>query len=204
MPSLRTTVLAVAASCVAVVNADYYIEPDSVPISQRRVWCQNTKEACPLICEQTSKGEPKVNSCDPETLTYGCICSDNKQPNVSEYSLTIPYYVCQEWGNQCVEDCKGSNACASSCREDHPCGASDPKRYNTTATATGTGTAAVKATASTTDDADTIFTGNPGGDDDDSSSDSSTSKNGSPALEAGRTWGLAVVLSTMFVGFAML
>ncbi|KAI8719653.1 hypothetical protein NCS52_00746500 [Fusarium sp. LHS14.1] len=203
MPSLRTTVLAVAASCVAVVNADYYIEPDSVPISQRRVWCQNTKESCPLICEQTSKGEPKVNSCDPETLTYGCICSDNKQPNVSEYSLTIPYYVCQEWGNQCVEDCKGSNTCASACREDHPCGASNPKKYNTTATATS-GTAAVQATASTTDDADTLFTGSPGGDDDDSDSDSSTTKNGSSALEAGRTWGLAVVLSTMFVGFAML
>ncbi|RSM02560.1 hypothetical protein CDV31_010865 [Fusarium ambrosium] len=202
MPSLRTTVLAVAASCVAVANADYYIEPDSVPIAQRRVWCQTTKESCPLICEQTSEGEPKVNTCDPETLTYGCICSDNKQPNVSEYSLTIPYYVCQEWGNQCVEDCKGSNSCASSCREDHPCGASNPKKYNTTSTATGTETA--KATASTTDDADTLYTGNPGGDDGDDDSDSSSSKNGSSALEAGRTWGLAVVLSTMFVGFAML
>lgn len=121
---------------------------------------------------------------------------------MSEYSLTIPYYVCQEWGNQCVEDCKGSNTCASSCRQDHPCGASNPKKYNTTATVTGT--EAVKATASATDDADTIFTGNPGGNDEDSDSDSSSTKNGSSALEAGRTWGLAVVLSTMFVGFSML
>jgi uncharacterized membrane protein len=36
MPSLRTTVLAVAASAIAVVNADYVIDPDSVPLSHRR------------------------------------------------------------------------------------------------------------------------------------------------------------------------
>jgi hypothetical protein len=83
MPSLRTTVLAVAASCVAVVNADYYIEPDSVPISQRRVWCQNTKEACPLICEQTSKGEPKVNSCDPVSVILFMLA-------LARYGLTQP------------------------------------------------------------------------------------------------------------------
>ncbi|KAJ4266204.1 hypothetical protein NW762_004185 [Fusarium torreyae] len=198
MPSLRTVVLAVAASCVAVVNADYVIDPDSVPLSQRRVWCMNEKETCPLICEQTSKGDTKVNECDPESLTYGCICGDGKQPNVSEYSLTLPYYVCQEWGNQCVEDCAGSASCASDCRQNNPCGASNPKKYNTTSTATGT--AAVKATASASDDGTTIYTGNPGDEDDDSDGKS----NGAVAIEAGRTWGLAVVLSTMFVGFAML
>ncbi|KAF4967593.1 hypothetical protein FSARC_4890 [Fusarium sarcochroum] len=198
MPSLRTVVLAVAASCVAVVNADYVIDPDSVPLSQRRVWCQNEKETCPLICGQTSKGDTKVNDCDPETLTYGCICGDGKQPNVSEYSLTLPYYVCQEWGNQCVMECAGSSSCASDCRQNNPCGASNPKKYNTTSTATGTATA--KATASASDDGTTIYTGNAGDEDDDSDSKS----NGSGAIEAGRTWGLAVVLSTMFVGFAML
>ncbi|KAF5005730.1 hypothetical protein FDECE_7851 [Fusarium decemcellulare] len=202
MPSLRTTVLAVAASCVAVVNADYVIEPDSVPIAQRNVWCQTEKEVCPLICEQVSEGGTKVNECNPKTLTYGCICSDGKQPNVSEYSLTIPYYVCQEWGNQCVQECGGSNSCASDCRQEHPCGASDPKKYNKTSTATGT--AAVSATASASDDGTTIYTGTPGDDDDEDSSSSSTTKNGSAALEAGRTWGLAVVLGTMFMGFAML
>ncbi|KAM5355200.1 hypothetical protein ACJ41O_001846 [Fusarium nematophilum] len=209
MPSLRTTILAVAASCVAVVNADYVIDPDSVPLDQRKVWCTTQKESCPLICEQTGDGGTKVNSCDPEELTYGCICDDGLQPNVSEYSLTIPFYVCQEWGNQCVTDCDGSNSCAQSCREDNPCGASDPKKYNTTGTATGT--EAVKATASasasTTDDGSTIFTDAPGGGDDDDSEGSSSSSdnsNGSAALEAGRTWGLAVVLGSMFVGFAML
>ncbi|KAF4446011.1 cdp-alcohol phosphatidyltransferase protein [Fusarium austroafricanum] len=198
MPSLRTIVLAVAASAVTVVNADYVIDPNSVPLSQRRVWCQNEIETCPMICGQFSKGDTKVNTCDPKTLTYGCVCGDGKQPNVSEYSLTLPFYVCQEWGNQCVQDCKGSSSCASDCRQNHPCGASNPKKYNTTSTAT----AAAKETASATDDPNTVYTGNPGGDGDDSSSPAKT--NSAVVVEAGRTWGLTIVLSTMFAGFAML
>jgi uncharacterized membrane protein len=35
MPSLRTIVLAAAASAVTLVNADYVIDPESVPLSQR-------------------------------------------------------------------------------------------------------------------------------------------------------------------------
>jgi hypothetical protein len=122
---------------------------------------------------------------------------------VSEYSLTLPFYVCQEWGNQCVQDCAGSASCASDCRENNPCGATNPKKYNTTSTATDT--AAVKATASATDDSNTVYTDTPGSeDDDDSDSAESTKSNGAAVIEVGRTWGLTIVLGTMFAGFAML
>ncbi|KAM0344041.1 hypothetical protein ACHAPU_007944 [Fusarium lateritium] len=201
MPSFRTVVLAVAASAVAVVNADYVIDPDSVPLATRRFWCDNEKETCPMICSQSSKGDTKVNECDPKTLTYGCICGDGKQPNISEFSLTLPFYVCQEWGNQCVEDCAGSASCASDCRQNNPCGAINPTKANATSTATGTAT--VKATASATDDLNVIYTSDPGSDDDDDS-DSSSKSNSAAAIEAGRAWSLTIVLGTMFAGFAML
>jgi hypothetical protein len=205
MPSFRTIVLAVAASAVTVVNADYVIDPNSVPLATRRFWCDNEKETCPMICEQSSKGDTKVNECDPKTLTYGCICGDGRQPNVSEYSLTLPFYVCQEWGNQCVEDCAGSASCASDCRQNNPCGANNPTKANATSTATDT--AAVKATASATDDPNVVYTSNPGSDDDDdddSGSSSSTKSNAATAIEAGQTWGLTIVLGAVFAGFAML
>jgi hypothetical protein len=52
---------------------------------------------------------------------------------VSEYSLTLPFFVCQEWGNQCVKGCgMGANECASSCRQDNPCGALNPSKPNAT------------------------------------------------------------------------
>ncbi|KAK7404001.1 hypothetical protein QQX98_010228 [Neonectria punicea] len=203
MPSIRSIVLAVAATLFAVAQADYVIDPDSVPLSQRQAWCNSERYTCPLICQQTGDGTTKVNECDPKSLTYGCICGNNKQPNVSEYSLSLPYFVCQEWGNQCVTDCAGDNRCSSACRQDHPCGAQDPKKYNTTSTAKATGAA---ATASATDDADTVYTDVDGGDDSDSGSDSSNDdESGSAAaLEAGRKWGLAMVMGSMFVGFALL
>jgi hypothetical protein len=75
---------------------------------------------------------------------------NGQQPNSSQYSLTIPYYICTETNNQCVNNCGGNSACQSSCRQDHPCGAQDPPRVNTasassTMSATATGDAAASS-----------------------------------------------------------
>ena len=85
MPSFKSTVLAVAAVLVASVNADYYVAPDSVPLSLRKNWCQSERSTCPIICQQTPPHTTLTNTCDPETLTYGCVCGDGLQPNVSEW-----------------------------------------------------------------------------------------------------------------------
>lgn len=44
------------------------------------------------------------------------MCSNNVSPNVSEYSQTIPYYICTEWGNNCVKNCGNVNTCQDACR----------------------------------------------------------------------------------------
>ncbi|KAH8173769.1 hypothetical protein LIA77_05188 [Sarocladium implicatum] len=142
------------------------------------------------------------------------------QPNITEYTLTLPYFICQEWGNQCADGCNGNNACISSCREDNPCGASDPTQVNATETSTGT----TKPTASSTDDEDdedAIFTGAPGSSDDDEDDDADAGKTKSKddddedsprtnepgaasALALGNAYGLAVVMGGLFAGFAFL
>jgi len=208
MLSFRSTVLAVAALYAGVATADYVITPSSVPLSLREFWCSNEKSTCPIICQQFEPGTTLVNNCDPVALTYGCLCGNNKQPNVSEYSLTLPYYVCQEWGNQCVKACNGDASCGSACLQDHPCGAQHPttKKKGSSTTGTASATAPASSTASDT----TIFTGTPGGGSDGSDSDSDSDSAGSgkkgaaAALEVGRAYGLAVVVGSMFVGFAML
>ncbi|KOS21651.1 hypothetical protein ESCO_005114 [Escovopsis weberi] len=185
----RSALLATAALFGSVAQADYVIDPKTVPLSTRQAWCASELATCPLICEQFSNGNPKTNACDSNKLTYGCVCGNGQQPNISEYTLTLSYFVCQEYGNQCVTKCGNDNECAGACREDHPCGATSPKRYNVTATASA------PSSTSTSDD-DAIFTGTPGG---------GPSKKGAAAsLDIGRTYGLAVVLGSMFVGFAML
>jgi hypothetical protein len=65
MPSLKLTVLAVAAALVSAVRADYYISPDSVSLSLRQYWCSSEISTCPIICAQTKPFSTLTNTCDP-------------------------------------------------------------------------------------------------------------------------------------------
>jgi hypothetical protein len=105
---------------------------------------------------------------------------------VSEFSLTLPFHVCQEWGNQCVTKCGSNNICASNCREGNPCGATNPQRANTTTTS---------ATSSPTQSGNAIFTGIVGG---------SSNPSLAPRSEVDRLYGLAIVLGSLFAGFAFM
>ncbi|ODA79482.1 hypothetical protein RJ55_05075 [Drechmeria coniospora] len=188
MPSFLCAVLSTVATLASVAQADYSIDPKSVSASIRQAWCQSERATCPIICQQTGPGTTLVNTCDPDLLTYGCLCGDNKRPNVSEYSLTLPYFICQEWGNQCVKACGSNNKCSSDCREKNPCGAQEPKKYTSTA----------EAPAATSTDANAIYTNLPGG------PATMGSSGAAVAVEAGRSYSLAVVLAGLFAGFAML
>lgn len=128
--------VALAGFITTIASAQYTIDPSSVPIATRDAWCESQLAQCPQICLQTSahSSQTRENDCVAKTLTYSCVCSNGISPNVSQYSLTLPYYICQEWGNQCVAACGQDNACSSACREDHPCGAQDPRKYNGTTT----------------------------------------------------------------------
>ncbi|KAI6088098.1 hypothetical protein F4821DRAFT_234548 [Hypoxylon rubiginosum] len=172
MPSIRN-ILAAAVVFVSSVRADYVIDPESVSLTNRNNWCQSEKSTCPLICQQTTPGNTLVNDCDPKTLTYGCVCGDNKQPNVSEYSLTLPYFVCQEWGDQCVAKCGQDNTCSGACREDHPCGALNPTRVNVTSS---TSMPSATSSGAQATDSNAIYTGLAGSSDD--SGDSGTTGSG--------------------------
>ncbi|RMZ76120.1 hypothetical protein DV738_g5090, partial [Chaetothyriales sp. CBS 135597] len=163
------------------------VDPNSVPLATRAQWCQSQITQCPLICLQTkgNSAGTEANDCDADTLTYNCICSNGIAPNASEYSQTLPYYICTEANNQCVANCgTGNNACASSCREDNPCGAQSPTRVTTTkttASATATSGDSVSATSGDTSSAATrLF------------------------LTAGEVYGLTVVLGGVFAGFAFM
>ncbi|OLN81763.1 hypothetical protein CCHL11_06929 [Colletotrichum chlorophyti] len=200
MLSFKSTLFAVAAAFVATAHADYSINITAVPLSTRKAWCQDELNTCPIICQQVEPRTYLVNTCDPVTLTYGCLCGDNNRPNMSEYSLTLPYHVCQEYGNQCVKACgQGANQCASDCRENNPCGAQNPTRVNTTSTSTGAPT----ATGTSAETSGVIFDGF-GGSGSSGSDSGSDSGSGAAALEMGRSAGLAIVVGGLVGAFALL
>ncbi|KAL6904809.1 hypothetical protein GGI43DRAFT_290442 [Trichoderma evansii] len=197
MVSFKSVFLAATTAFAAVAQAQSeQIDPDSVPLATRQSWCNYETSSCPLICSQITTKKTLVNTCDPNTLTYGCLCGNNQQPNITEYSLTMPFFICQQFVIQCRNACGTDSTCATNCAVDHPCGATDPKRYNTTSTASST---VPDATASTTGSDDTIFTGVPG-----ATAGSGKGKSmATPSVQVSK-YGLAVLFGSMFVGFAML
>jgi len=147
------------------------------------------------------------------TLQYTCICGNGQQPNATEYSQTLPYYICQEWGQQCIAGCgNNNNDCQAACTQDHPCGAQDPTRVpvnstSTSMTATSTGTDASGSAAS-----GTVYNGFGSGGSAatttaaaaSGSSTSSPAKSGAQAaLAIGGTYGAIVVVAGLFAGFAL-
>jgi len=135
-----------------------------------------------------------ANDCNSNALTYNCVCENGVHPNVTQYSQTLPFYICQEYGNQCVKNCNNVNTCADACRANNTCGATDPKRANFTsssiaATATATGAQASKAATGFGGPASTTGAGGKGG--------------ASAMLNLGQSYGLAVIFAGVFAGFAL-
>jgi len=205
MPSFKISVAVVATALFATSaqgQAVYYIDPNTVPIATRDGWCTTQKQSCPLLCTQVQGGSRTTssNDCHADTLTFTCVCGNGISPNASEFSQTLPYFICQEYGNQCVTGCNGNTACQSACRTDHPCGAQDPVRVNTTTSSTMVATATTGTGASGTPGQ--VYNGLGGAT---TTAASSGKKSGaqSTTLDMGRTYGLAVVFAGIFAGFAL-
>ncbi|KAF8865295.1 hypothetical protein BDZ45DRAFT_668732 [Acephala macrosclerotiorum] len=208
MVSLRASVVAAATllfSLKAHSQAVYSIDPNSVPLSERTSWCQSQTTSCPLLCLQlpgVTSTTTDANDCDPTTLTYDCVCGNGQQPNASEYSQTLPYFICTEYGTQCVAGCGGNTACQSDCRSQHPCGAQDPTRVNATTTSATQSATTVPAGA-TSGTAGIVYTGLGGSAAATTTAASSTKSGAQTAIDLGRSYGLAIVFAGLFAGFAL-
>lgn len=212
---MKAFITASLLASAATVFAQYSINPNSVSNSTREGWCTQQQSQCPLICLQTAANsdETESNTCDPTTLTFSCVCSNGISPNVSEYSQTLPYYICQEWGNQCVSNCGGDSSCQNDCRANHPCGAQNPTRVNTstiTSTVMSTTTTSANGGEQTTDsDGATIYSGFAGAGATSGSGSSGSGGNTSAAvrvwaLSVGQTFGSLALIAAFVGGFAVL
>jgi len=204
---LSFTFVATAALLFLGASADYFIDPTTVPLATRSKWCEAQISSCPLLCTQFPGGSSTTaaNTCDPKTLQYYCICGNGLSPNASQYSQTIPYFECVEWGQNCVASCgANNNICAASCLQNNPCGAQNPIRVNVTSTSSTMSTAAATAdSASTSATGGVVYTGYGG------SAATATPtpdvKNGAQTvLDLGRSYGLSLVILGLFSGFALM
>lgn len=189
-----------ALSALSKAQEQYTIDPDTVTEANRDAWCLNQKSQCPLICLQqpgVTTQDTEENECDPADLSYSCICDNGVSPNLTMYSQTIPYYICTEWGQQCVDNCGDVQSCQSDCLEDNPCGAQTPNMGNASLS---TSAVATSALASSTSRAAATGFGGPaatGTPNDDTGA-------ASAMLELGASYSMALVFAGVFFGFAVL
>lgn len=163
-----------------------------------------------MICLQEAGNSAGTysNTCDPASLTYSCVCSSGLSPNATEYSQTIPYYICTQYNTNCQAACGSDNTCAAACVDDHPCGAQNPTRVNTSTISTMSATTTGGAAASTASDG-VIYTGFGTG----SSASATTGSGSSGSSESsaaarlivnfGQLYGLAVVAAGIFAAFTI-
>ncbi|EAW15173.1 uncharacterized protein ACLA_058310 [Aspergillus clavatus NRRL 1] len=187
--------LLAAVSLVGLVSGQSWtsVNISNIDIGLRNQWCQSQTSSCPLLCLQMKNAtdSPEENTCDSDTLEFSCICDNNKSPNASEYSQTIPYFLCSQQNDDCVTRCDGDSTCQSDCRSKHPCGAQAPKRVNVTTTTSATSNPTNPAKTATGTLA--AFTGEP-----------SDKKNAAPAIDRGYVYGLCVVVGSFVAGFTVL
>jgi len=191
-----------AAQTTVQSNYPYSIDPNSVDQSTRDYWCSQNTAQCPLICLQqpgVTSMTTQQNSCDSDNLTYQCVCDNGLSPNITQYSQTLPYFICQQWGNNCVSNCNGDNTCQSKCRQDHPCGAQSPFKGNTSLPTTMSSTAAPSGSATNTVPVTGFGGASPTG-----GSGSSSKGDANSIFMPNAGLGLAALFSSVFFGFAVL
>jgi len=118
----------------------------SISLDTRTQWCQSQVDQCPFLCRDLGQTKDQ-NKCFPDNLYYICTCTNGVTPNVTEYSLTIPYYECTTIQQDCVMNCGSDNDCSNDCRVNNECGAKDPKKGNGTLASASSTLATATATA---------------------------------------------------------
>ncbi|KAK9238474.1 hypothetical protein V1525DRAFT_341471 [Lipomyces kononenkoae] len=142
--TLRIWAIALVTALVVASTARAQVYPmvnvSTIDPATRQQWCQSEVASCPLICLDEGYGYTS-NLCYPDNLYYTCVCANGLSPNLTQYSLTIPYFLCTEQVSLCASNCGSDNACVSACRQNKPCGATDPTRVNVTTTSSASASA---------------------------------------------------------------
>ncbi|KAI1627573.1 hypothetical protein EDD37DRAFT_622658 [Exophiala viscosa] len=199
-----------AVAALAGLTITQTIDPNSVPLSTRQIWCNSQVAECPLICTDQTNGSAATyaNTCDPTSLTYSCVCADGLSPNASEYSQSLPYYICTQYNTECQQACGNDNTCAAACVQNHTCGATNPTRVNTSTITTMSATSTSNgAAASTASGGGVVYSGFGGSAATTTAAGESSGSRSSATriiVNMGQVYGLGVLVASIFAGFTLM
>ncbi|KAI5847313.1 hypothetical protein DFP73DRAFT_375877 [Morchella snyderi] len=200
MQSFLVSTLLASSAVFSTAYAQVYNYPNvtDIDINVRNQWCTSQTSSCKLLC-QNQELKVAANECFPDNLYYQCTCSNGLAPNATEYSQTIPFFICRLEVEDCQTACSGDATCISLCASGKQCGATDPTRVNATTTTSSTSKSSATggSSATQTDSNGFAITGT-------SEASSGDASNGaSTLLEAGSVYGMGVLVAGLAAGFAL-
>ncbi|KAH8893656.1 hypothetical protein GQ53DRAFT_763234 [Thozetella sp. PMI_491] len=96
-------------------QADFTIDPSSVPAATRYAWCIAEQNSCSILC--TDQEDNNNNQCNTETLEYKCICISGYSPQLRYYADTMPSLICNQTYNNCLTENSASPAGQKNCTD---------------------------------------------------------------------------------------
>ncbi|GAM85210.1 hypothetical protein ANO11243_032140 [Dothideomycetidae sp. 11243] len=193
-----SSVLLAVTAMTGLVASQVTIDPNSVPLSERSNWCLAETNTCPEICGNDGT---TANTCDPSTLDYTCTCRSGNTPNISEYTQTIPFYVCQTYIAQCIaantnsaqaqDKCKATQCGNLTANSESAATTSSASSSSATPTASSASSASGSATASSTSGTAS------------SASPTAAKSSAAMALAVGRAYGTPALVVGLLAAFGL-
>jgi len=194
------TVLAVASGLFTLAFAQNYpvITADDINNSTREIWCDQQIAVCPNLCQDQGHVGTEYNDCWTEDLHFECVCEGGFRPNLTEYSQTIPFNLCQQSKQACADNCGNNQDCVTLCFSGKECGASNPRRVNVTSTSTTASSTATSSSTKSPSDSTTTSTSEAEADEDPFGNSGGM---GVSLTAFGSAYGVGAMIAGMAIGF---
>ncbi|KAJ9216502.1 hypothetical protein DTO166G4_1718 [Paecilomyces variotii] len=168
--------------------------PGEVSSTEKASWCTGQRNLCPKICG----GAANVNTCDPDSLSFSCVCSDGSVPDSAEYTQSLPYFVCEANFGQCIQNHPNDLDGQNQCKEQAKCGTknatSDAASTSSAAATSGTAVATTLTTATTTAGGQVATTTA-------AKATASTSHSAASAVKVAQDYSAALLVGGLLAGF---
>ena len=82
-------------------------------------------------------------------LTYNCICQNGTAPDVTAYTYTLPYYICQATFGQCINNHPNDAQGQQTCTDNEKCGTLNATAASTSSSSSSASESTATSTAST-------------------------------------------------------
>lgn len=136
---------------------------------------------------------PHTDDFAQSTLSYVCTCTDGSTPNISDYSQTAPFFICEQWKANCVDnhpnDLNGITACNSVV-----CGMKNASSVEAAAQSSSSASASMTATRSASGSGTASPT---------KSGSAASTSSGSAAMVVAQNYGTGIVVTGLLAIFGL-